>query len=169
MSRRHNVRSIALSRNYNQRKALIKGLLNSLIEHGYINTTVTRAKVTKGYFDKLAAKAQKKDIHSRRQIAAFLSHPKNANKLMDLIAPSMTGRTGGFTTIKKTGIRRGDASPMATLELCVPLPEPVKKDKKTTKDKSKTESKDKKKTLFKKVSKNTKSKVSKDSKVSKKK
>ena len=135
MSRRHNVRSIALSRKYNQRKALIKGLLNALIEHGHINTTVTRAKVTKGYFDKLAAKAQKKDIHSRRQIAAFLSSPKSANKLVDLIAPSMAGRTGGFTTIKKTNIRRGDASPMATLELCVPLPEPVKEDKKDKKDK----------------------------------
>jgi len=135
MSRRHNVRSIALSRNYNQRKALIKGLLTSLIEHGYINTTVTRAKVTKSYFDKLAAKAQKKDIHSRRQIAAFLSSPKAANKLVDLIAPSMAGRTGGFTTIKKTGIRQGDASPMATLELCVPLPEPVKEEKKADKKK----------------------------------
>lgn len=141
MSRRHNVRSIALSRNYNQRKALIKGLLTSLIEHGYIHTTVTRAKVTKGYFDKLAAKAQKKDIHSRRQIAAFLSSPKAANKLVDLIAPSMAGRTGGFTTIKKTTIRQGDASPMATLELCVPLPEPVKKEKKDAKSKTKTKTK----------------------------
>lgn len=138
MSRRHNVRSIALSRNYNQRKALIKGLLTSLIEHGYIHTTVTRAKVTKSYFDKLAAKAQKKDIHSRRQIAAFLSSPKAANKLVDLIAPSMAGRTGGFTTIKKTGVRQGDASPMATLELCVPLPEPVKEEKKDSKVKAKT-------------------------------
>lgn len=135
MSRRHNVRSIALSRNYNQRKALIKGLLISLIEHGHINTTATRAKVIKRYFDKLAAKAQKKDIHSRRQIAAFLSNPKAANKLMDLIAPSMVGRTGGFTTIKKTGVRQGDASPMSTLELCVPLPEPVKKEKKADKKK----------------------------------
>lgn len=138
MSRRHNVRSIALSRNYNQRKALIKGLLTSLIEHGYIHTTVTRAKVTKSYFDKLTAKAQKKDIHSRRQIAAFLSNPKAANKLVDLIAPSMAGRTGGFTTIKKTGVRQGDASPMATLELCVPLPEPVKEEKKDNKAKAKT-------------------------------
>ena len=154
MSRRHNVRSIALSRNYNQRKALIKGLLTSLIEHGYINTTVTRAKVTKSYFDKLAAKAQKKDVHSRRQIAAFLSSPKAANKLMDLIAPSMVGRTGGFTTIKKTGIRQGDASPMATLELCVPLPEPVKEEKKDTK--SKTKSKTKAKTKSKKTSVKTK-------------
>lgn len=141
MSRRHNVRSIALSRNYNQRKALIKGLLTSLIEHGYIHTTVTRAKVTKGYFDKLAAKAQKKDIHSRRQIAAFLSSPKAANKLVDLIAPSMAGRTGGFTTIKKTTVRQGDASPMATLELCVPLPEPVKEEKKDAKSKTKTKTK----------------------------
>lgn len=159
MSRRHNVRSIALSRNYNQRKALIKGLLTSLIEHGYINTTVTRAKVTKSYFDKLAAKAQKKDIHSRRQIAAFLSSPKAANKLVDVIAPSMAGRTGGFTTIKKTNIRKGDASPMATLELCVPLPEPVKeekKDKKEAKKAKKAEPKTKKTVKPKTVKKTTK-------------
>lgn len=158
MSRRHNVRSIALSRNYNQRKALIKGLLTSLIEHGHINTTVTRAKVTKSYFDKLAAKAQKKDVHSRRQIAAFLSSPKAANKLVDVIAPSMAGRTGGFTTIKKTNIRRGDASPMATLELCVPLPEPIKeekKDKKETKKTKKAEPKTKKTVKAKTVKKKT--------------
>lgn len=141
MSRRHRVKSIALSRTFNQRKALIKGLLVSLIEHGQINTTLTRAKVIKRYFDKLAAKAHKGDVHTRRQIAAFLSHPKAANKLVDVIAPSMKDRRSGFTTISKTTVRRGDASPMALLKLAVPLPEPVKKttkkaDKKTDKKKS---------------------------------
>ena len=158
MSRRHNVKSIALSRNFNQRKALIKGLLNSLIEHGHLSTTLTRAKVTKKYFDKLAAKAQKNTVHTRRQIAAFLSHPQNANKLVDVIAPSMKGRTGGFTTIKKTAVRQGDASPTATLELCVPLPEPVKKEVKKKADKKtdkKTTSKKEAKKPVKKESKKT--------------
>ena len=162
MSRRHRVRSIALSRNFNQRKALIKGLLISLIEHGYINTTLTRAKVIKRYFDKLAAKAHKGDVHTRSQIAAFLSHPKAANKLVDVIAPSMKDRRSGFTTIKKTTVRRGDASPMALLELAVPLPEPVKETKeKTGKADKKTNKKTTKKAAAKTPAQKTTKKTSK--------
>lgn len=133
MSRKHRVRKIKLSRTYNQRKALIKGLVVSLIDSGKVTTTITKAKVLKSRFDKLAAKAQKGTVHARRQISASISNHQAANKLVDTIVPLMSKRRGGFTTIEKTTIRRGDAAVMATVKLSVPLPEVIKEDKKEAK------------------------------------
>ena len=133
MSRKHRVRKIKLSRTYNQRKSLIKGLVVSLIDSGKVTTTITKAKVLKSRFDKLAAKAQQGTVHARRQIAASISNHQSANKLMDTIVPLMPKRRGGFTTIEKTTIRRGDAAVMATVKLAVPLPEVIKADKKKAK------------------------------------
>jgi len=137
MSRKHNVRKLKLSRSYNQRKALIKGLVISLINSGQVTTTLTKAKVLKSRFDKLAAKAQSGTIHARRQISASLSNHQASNKLVDVIAPLMPKRRGGFVTIEKTGIRRGDAATMATVKLSVPLPEPKKENPKDSKKVSK--------------------------------
>jgi len=151
MSRKHRVRKIKLSRSYNQRKALIKGLVVSLVDSGKVTTTLTKAKVLKSRFDKLAAKAQSGTLHARRQIAASLSNHQTANKIVDTIVPLMPNRRGGFTTIEKTTIRRGDAAVMATVRLAV-LPEPKKADsKKEAKKKAKkTVKKEAKKTAVKK-------------------
>ncbi len=137
MSRKHRVRKIKLSRTYNQRKALIKGLVVSLIDTGKVTTTITKAKVLKSRFDKLAAKAQPGTLHARRQIYSAISNNKAANKLVDTIVPLMPNRRGGFTTIEKTTIRRGDAAVMATVKLSVPVPE-VKKVETKKEDKKKT-------------------------------
>ena len=136
MSRKHNVRKLKLSRTYNQRKALIKGLVVSLVETGKVTTTLTKAKVLKSRSDKLAAKAQVGTLHARRQIYSALSNHKATNKLVDTIVPLMPKRRGGFVTIEKTTIRRGDAAVMATVKLSVPLPEPKKEPKKEVKKQS---------------------------------
>ena len=125
MSRKHNSKTVKLNRNYNQRQALFKNQLIALIQHGQISTTLAKAKVIKRMFDSLTSKAVAGTLSKRRSIAASLSNPKAANRLVDLIAPTMKDRTSGFTTIKKTSIRRGDATPIATLSLIVPLPEPT--------------------------------------------
>jgi large subunit ribosomal protein L17 len=141
MSRKHRVRKIKLSRSYNPRKALIKGLVVSLIDKEQVTTTLTKAKVLKSRFDKLAAKAQSGSLHARRQVFASLSNHQATNKLVDTIVPLMPNRRGGFTTIEKVTIRRGDAATMATVRLAVDVPEPqVDKDKG-----SKSKGKDKKK------------------------
>ena len=95
---------------------------------------MVKAKIIKRLFDRLASKAVDGTLSDRRRIAADLSNPKLANKLFDLIVPAMGGRKSGFTTIQKVGIRRGDATPTATLSLIIPMPvrpevvkEPVKK------------------------------------------
>lgn len=140
MSRRHHAKLAKLGRNTQQRTSLFKTQLNQLIEHGTLTTTVVKAKVIKRLFDKLAGKAVDGTLSDRRRIAAELSNPKQANKLFDLIVPAMGGRKSGFTTIQKVGIRRGDATPTATLSLVISMPvrpevvkeKPVIKPKKVT-------------------------------------
>ncbi len=126
MSCKHRVKKLKLSRTFNQRKSLIKGLVVSLINTGKVTTTLTKAKVLKSRLDKLAAKAQKGTLHIRRQIYAAISNHQATNKLVDTIVPLMPKRRGGFVTIEKTSIRRGDAAVMATVKFSVPLPEPKK-------------------------------------------
>lgn len=130
MSRRHHSNLAKLNRSTKERKSLFKIQLKQLIELGKITTTVAKAKVIKRLFDKLAAKATDGTLAARRNIAAQLSSPKSANRLVDLIIPTMGGRRSGFTSIQKVGIRKGDATPTASLTLVAPLPAtPVKEPK----------------------------------------
>ena len=142
MGRRHHSKLPKLNRNTAQRASLFKVQLKQLIENGVLTTTVTKAKVIKRLFDRLAAKAVDGTLADRRNIAANLSSPKSANKLFDLIVPSMGGRKSGFTSIQKAGVRKGDATATATLTLVVPIPampEVVKAEKKVKVVKAKAE------------------------------
>lgn len=56
-------------------------------------------------------------LHARRQVLAILTDKEIAHKLVDEIAPRFEERPGGYTRMFKLGMRRGDASPMALLEL----------------------------------------------------
>lgn len=141
MGRRHHSIIAKLNRNTKQRKHLFKIQLNQLIELGSLTTTVTKAKVIKRLFDRLAAKATDNTLASRRSVAADLSSPKNANRLVDLIVPSMGGRRSGFTSIQKVGVRRGDSTSTASLTLVVPIPAAPEKSAKAKKAEVKKETK----------------------------
>lgn len=121
------------NRNYNQRKALFKSQLQSLITWGKLTTTQPKAKVIKRMFDKLITQASKGTVSARRLLAGKLSSQEHADRLVDVIAPLLSDRKSGFTTIQKTSVRRGDAVVMSTLKLVKDLPviEEVAKEKKT--------------------------------------
>ncbi len=133
MGRRHHSIISKLNRDSNSRKSLFRVQLRSLIENGKLTTTVTKAKIIKRLFDKLAAKATEGTLASRRNVAAALGSPKSANKLIDSIIPVMGTRKSGFTTIQKVSIQKGDATSIATLSLMAMPPVVEKKviDKKT--------------------------------------
>lgn len=135
MSRRHQSKLPKLNRDSNSRKSLFRNQLKSLIEHGKLTTTVTKAKVIKRLFDKLAAKATQGTLASRRNVAATLASPKTANRLVDAIIPVMGGRKSGFTTIQKVSVRKGDATSMATLTLMA-MPPVIEKPAKVKKTKT---------------------------------
>lgn len=98
-------------------KAILRGLSRSLILHGRVVTTEVKAKRTRPYVEKLITKARKGGLHNRRIVLSRLQDKKAVHRLFDDIAPKTGDRPGGYTRILKLGPRRGDAAPMAILEL----------------------------------------------------
>jgi large subunit ribosomal protein L17 len=110
---RHGYQGRKLHRERDQRRALIKGLADSLIKYESIETTLPKAKEIVPYIEKLITKAKKGDLHNRRLIIADLQTIESAHKLVDELAPKMKGRTSGHVRIEKTHMRRGDNAQMA--------------------------------------------------------
>ena len=106
-----------LNRDSSARKALFRSILTSFFQHERIETTETKAKVISGLADNMITLAQKGDLHARRQVLAYLMDEEVVKKLFDTIAPKYQDRQGGYTRVLKLGPRRGDAAPMAILEL----------------------------------------------------
>ena len=106
-----------LNRDSSARKALFRSMLTSFFQHERIETTETKAKVVSGLADQMITLAKRGDLHARRQVLAYLMDEEVVKKLFDAIAPKYDGRSGGYTRILKLGPRRGDAAPMAILEL----------------------------------------------------
>ena len=100
-----------------QRIAMLRSLVTSLLKHGKIETTVTRAKETKRLAEKMITLGKRGDLHARRQVLAFVTEEEVVRDLFDNIAPKYAERNGGYTRILKMGPRRGDAAEMVILEL----------------------------------------------------
>lgn len=100
-----------------QRKALLRGLVTSVLLHEKIETTTGKAKAAKPLVDKMITLGKRGDLHARRQAAAFLNNPAAVQKLFEEIAPRYAERNGGYTRVLSVGHRSGDAAPMSLLEL----------------------------------------------------
>lgn len=106
-----------LGRTTDHRKAMLRAMVTFLLENGQIETTVTRAKVVRAVAEKMITIAKTNDLHSKRQVMAYVTKESVAKKLFDEIAPNYADRQGGYTRIIKTGPRRGDAAEMALIQL----------------------------------------------------
>ena len=106
-----------LGRTSDQRKALLRAMVTYLLENGKIETTVTRAKEVAAMTEKMITIGKTGDLHSKRQILAYVTKEDVAKKLVDEIAPKYADRNGGYTKIIKVGPRRGDAAEMAIIQL----------------------------------------------------
>jgi large subunit ribosomal protein L17 len=100
-----------------QRIAMLRSLTTSLLKHGKIETTVTRAKETKRLAEQMITLGKRGDLHARRQVLAFVTEEEVVRDLFENIAPKYAERNGGYTRILKMGPRRGDAAEMVILEL----------------------------------------------------
>ena len=105
-----------LGRDSIARKALFRSLLTSFFAHERIETTEAKAKEVSGLAEKMITLAKKGDLHARRQVLVWVDE-EVTKKLFDTIAPKYAERQGGYTRVLKLGPRRGDAAPMAILEL----------------------------------------------------
>ena len=106
-----------LGRTIDHRKAMLRAMVTFLLENGQIETTVTRAKEVRAVAEKMITIAKTNDLHSKRQVMAYVTKESVAKKLFDEIAPNYADRQGGYTRIIKTGPRRGDAAEMALIQL----------------------------------------------------
>ncbi len=114
---RHRVAGRKLNRNTSQRKALLRGLATELFKHGKVQTTEARAKSLRPVAEKLITLAKRGDLHARRLVAGRMYDPEVQQKLFTEIADLYRDRQGGYTRIYKLGPRKGDAAPMALIEL----------------------------------------------------
>lgn len=105
-----------LSRNKNQRKALLKALARALILHEKIKTTEAKAKETRSFAEKLITQAKKGDLASKKLLIRFFS-PQLVKKMIDELGPRYKERAGGYTRIIKLGPRKSDGARMAIIEL----------------------------------------------------
>lgn len=111
---KHRVFGKKLKRDTNERKALFRGLISSLILRGKIKTTEAKAKAVKGQIDKVVTLAKKATLGARRRLLAILD-VNAVEKLMTEVAPKFGERPSGFTQIIKIEPRKGDDAPMVLL------------------------------------------------------
>ena len=98
------------------RKALLKGLVNALVEKERIKTTLPRAKSIRPLVEKAITLGRKNSLHSRRLLVARYSNKKTAEKIMNDLSKRFKERPGGYTRIVKLGYRRGDQAQKALIE-----------------------------------------------------
>ena len=139
---RHRVPGNRLSRPKDQLDAVLRSLATELLDHDEIVTTVSKAKAVRSHVEKMitlakkgqiadyksvlkkakegdakAAKQIARSLHLRRQVAAFIYDDAVVKKVFDETAPRYLDRNGGYTRIVRAGFRRGDAAPMAIIQL----------------------------------------------------
>lgn len=114
---RHLVKGKKLGRNTSHRKATMKALSCSLIEHKSIRTTVAKAKELRRYIEPVITKAKEDTSHTRRQAFSSLQNKHAVKELFDEVIPAVGDRPGGYTRVLKLGFRLGDSAEMALIEL----------------------------------------------------
>jgi large subunit ribosomal protein L17 len=111
---RHGYKGRKFARETDQRLALTRGLMCSLIKYQSITTTLARAKEIRRSTEKLITLAKKGGLANRRLVIARLNDIEVADLLVDVIAPQVK-RDSGYLKIEHAGYRRGDNSEMGTI------------------------------------------------------
>lgn len=106
-----------LNRTSSHRKALLRNLVTSLLQHEHLQTTDAKAKEMRRWVDRMITLGKRNTVHARRQAAAFVRGRDIVKKLFDDIAPRFASRPGGYTRITKLGSRHGDSAPVSLIEL----------------------------------------------------
>lgn len=98
-------------------RLILSGLCLSLFRDGRIRTTEARAKAVRPVAERMITFAKRGDVAARRRVLRVVRDRDIVHKLFAEIAPTYSGRNGGYTRITKLGPRKGDAAPMAVIEL----------------------------------------------------
>ena len=106
-----------LNRTSAHRQAMLRNMMNSLIEHEAIKTTVPKAKELRRVVEPMITLAKNDSVANRRLAFARLRDDASVAKLFTELGPRYNARPGGYTRILKMGFRVGDNAPMAFVEL----------------------------------------------------
>jgi len=106
-----------LSRNTSHRRALLRNLVTSFLDHGRLMTTLPKAKEIRPLAEKMITLGKRETLHARRQVQAYLLKEETAKKVFSTIAPKFADRKGGYSRIIKLGNRKGDGADLAIIEL----------------------------------------------------
>jgi large subunit ribosomal protein L17 len=113
---RHGKTFRKLNRTSSHRRAMLRNLVTSLIEHGRVTTTVARAKELRSVADRMVTLGKRGDLAARRRALGYVRKRECVHKLFAEIAPGFASRGGGYTRVLKVGRRHGDSAPMAIIE-----------------------------------------------------
>jgi large subunit ribosomal protein L17 len=113
-----------LNRTSSHRLAMLQNMMNSLIEHEVIKTTVPKAKELRRVIEPMLTLGKEPTLSNKRLAFDRLRNRDNVTKLFNELGPRYKARPGGYTRILKMGFRVGDNAPMALVEL-VDRPEPT--------------------------------------------
>lgn len=112
---RHKVSGKLFGRTANQRKALLRGLIASLLQHQRIETTLAKAKEVKKLAERIVTLGIRGDLHAKRVALSHVPNRTAVAKLFNEIAPRLSGRNGGYLRLVQTRNRVNDSAPMAVL------------------------------------------------------
>jgi large subunit ribosomal protein L17 len=96
---------------------MLSNMATSLIMHKRVETTLAKAKALRVYVEPLINRSKDDTTHNRRIVFSYLHSKEAVNELFREVSQKIANRPGGYTRILKTGIRHGDNSPMAIIEL----------------------------------------------------
>lgn len=114
---RHRLSGRKLSRPTAHRMLMLRGMVTDLLRYESIRTTEAKAKEVRRLTEKIITHGKKGTLHHRRQAAAFMTDDHVVSKVFDELAERYEDRPGGYTRIVKLGPRKGDAAPMAVIDL----------------------------------------------------
>ena len=126
---RHGYKGRKFGRETDQRRALLRGLMCSLIKYQTITVTLARAKEMRRGTEKLVTIAKKGGLANRRLLISRLNNLEVASLLIDVIAPQIK-RDSGYLRIERSGFRKGDHAEMATISFVDPINLDFKKEAK---------------------------------------
>lgn len=113
---RHRRQAKRFSRSPEARKALIRGLVSSLVEHERIKTTLPKAKELRRHVERAITMGRKADLSATRNLMARYPNRETVSKIVSDLSVRFKERPGGYTRILKLGNRAGDGAPMAFIE-----------------------------------------------------
>ena len=113
---RHRAQRKNFGREHNHKKAMLRNLVTSLVEHGRVKTTLQKAKELRRHAEKAVTLGKKDTLHARRMLTSRYPNTKTVERVFSDLAPRFKDRNGGYTRILKVGRRAGDNAEMAIIE-----------------------------------------------------